>query len=144
MEINFNLASLKIVYEPLSEYFKKVQENISANIITIKDDKKVVTNFEYIEIITKVQNTLKMIGLFGVVEVLRLTKEGLDNIKEVKYDNEKSVRILQKIDLIYKDINVYLQSLLNGENDQPTKFYEQYQELSLLLNKAVNISNLLV
>ena len=142
MEINFNLASLKIVYEPLSEYFKKVQENISANIITIKDDKKVVTNFEYIEIITKVQNTLKMIGLFGVVEVLRLTKEGLDNIKEVKYDNEKSVRILQKIDLIYKDINVYLQSLLNGENDQPTKFYEQYQELSLLLNKAVNISNL--
>ena len=72
MEINFNVGSLKIVYNPLMEYFKKIQGNVSHNLVLIRDEKKVATNHEAIDLLVKAQGTLKMIGLLGLVKVLAL------------------------------------------------------------------------
>ncbi len=62
METNFNVGSLKIVSIPLLDYFQKINKNIKENIELI-NEKKVAVNFESLEIIKKVNGTLKMIGL---------------------------------------------------------------------------------
>ena len=55
MEINFNVGSLKIVYNPLMEYFKKIQNNVAQNLTLIRDEKKVATNHEAIDLLVKAQ-----------------------------------------------------------------------------------------
>lgn len=142
MEINFNVGSLKIVYNPLMEYFKKIQGNVSQNLTLIRDDKKVATNYESIDLLVKAQGTLKMIGLLGIVKVLSLTTEALREVKEVKHDTAKSVAILEVVNHTIRNLVVYLENLLNGEQDQPTKFYEQYSQLANLLGKKVSIKDL--
>ena len=144
MEINFNVGSLKIVYNPLMEYFKKIQNNVSQNLTLIRDEKKVATNHEAVDLLIKAQGTLKMIGLLGLVKVLALNTEALREIKDVKHDTSKSVAILEVVNLTIRNVIVYLENLLNGEQDQPTKFYEQYSQLAELLNKKVSIKDLFV
>lgn len=142
MEINFNVGSLKIVYNPLMEYFKKIQTNVSNNLIIIRDDKKIATNYEAIDLLVKAQGTLKMIGLLGVVKVLSLVTEALREVKEVKHDTIKSIAILEVANVTINNLVVYLDNLLNGEQDQPTKFYEQYSQLASLVGKKVSIKDL--
>lgn len=142
MEINFNVGSLKIVYNPLMEYFKKIQGNVSQNLVLIRDDKKIATNYEAIDLLVKAQGTLKMIGLLGIVKVLSLNTEALREVKEVKHDSTKSVAILEVVNATIRNLVVYLENLLNGEQDQPTKFYEQYSQLANLLGKKVSVKDL--
>lgn len=142
MEINFNVGSLKIVYNPLMEYFKKIQGNVSHNLVLIRDEKKVATNHEAIDLLVKAQGTLKMIGLLGIVKVLSLNTEALREVKEVKHDTAKSVAILEVVNNTIRNLVVYLENLLNGEQDQPTKFYEQYSQLANLLGKKVSVKDL--
>jgi chemotaxis protein histidine kinase CheA len=142
MEINFNLGSLKIVHPPLMDYFKKIQSNVSANLILIRDEKKVATNYEAIELLTKAQGTLKMIGLVGLVNVLQLCTESLKDVKEVKFDTAKNIKVLEACEGIFKNVALYLEILLIGELDQPTKFYTEYAALASLVGKTVSIKDL--
>ena len=142
MDINFNVVSLKIVYAPLMEYFKKIQGNVSQNLIIIRDEKKIATNHEAIDLLSKAQGTLKMIGLLGVVKVLALTNDALREIKDVKHDSSKSVAVLEVVNVIINNVMVYIDNLMNGDQDQPTKFYEQYAQLAKALGKQVSIKDL--
>lgn len=144
METNFNLGSLKIVYNPLMEYFKAIQKNVSDNLVLMRDEKKIASNFEALEILNKVQGTLKMIGLVGLVKVLSLSREALKEVKEIKYESSKSIQILEICDSLFADISIYIQNLLNGEMDQPTKFYSEYSKLAGLIGKDVSIKDLFV
>jgi chemosensory pili system protein ChpA (sensor histidine kinase/response regulator) len=144
METNFNLGSLKIVYNPLMEYFKAIQKNVSDNLVLMRDEKKIASNFEALEILNKVQGTLKMIGLVGLVKVLSLSREALKEVKEIKYESSKSIQILEICDSLFSDISIYIQNLLNGEMDQPTKFYSEYSKLANLIGKEVSIKDLFV
>lgn len=142
MEINFNVGSLKIVYNPLMEYFKKIQTNVSHNLVLIRDEKKVATNYEAIDLLVKAQGTLKMIGLLGIVKVLSLNTEALREVREVKHDTAKSINILETVNATMNDLVVYLEGLLNGQQDQPTKFYALYSQLAKLLNRNCSIKDL--
>lgn len=144
MEANFNLGSLKIVHAPLMEYFKTIQNNVSENLILVRDEKKVATNHEALDIISKVQGTLKMIGLNGLVNVLQLVHEGLKGVKEVKFDSTKNAKILEECESILKNVEFYLQNLLQGEMDQPTKFFDQYSKLAALLGHVVSVKDLFI
>lgn len=144
MEANFNLGSLKIVHAPLMEYFKTIQRNVSENLILVRDEKKVATNHEALDIISKVQGTLKMIGLNGLVNVLQLVHEGLKGVKEVKFDSTKNAKILEECESILKNVEFYLQNLLQGEMDQPTKFFDQYSKLAALLGHVVSVKDLFI
>ena len=59
METNFNIGSLKIVSNPLMEYFKKIHKNISDNIQLVQEQ-KVPVNFESIEILKKVNGSIQL------------------------------------------------------------------------------------
>lgn len=142
MEINFNLGSLQIIHPTLNEYFKSIQANVQSNLVLIRDDKKVATNYEAIDLLGKVQGSLKMIGLSGLVKVLQLCQESLKNVKEVKFDTAKNVKILEACDHTLKNIELYLQNLLAGELNQPTKFFTEYSELATLVGKDVSILDL--
>ena len=142
MEINFNLGSLKIVHTPLMEYFKKIQNNVSTNLVLIRDEKKVATNYEAIELLTKAQGTLKMIGLLGLVKVLQLCTDSLKDVKEVKFDTAKNIKILEACETSIKNVVLYLEILLIGELDQPTKLFTDYSNLAGLVGKKVSIKDL--
>ena len=93
---------------------------------------------------SKAQGTLKMIGLLGLVKVLSLNTEALREIKDVKHDTSKSIALLEVVNNTIRNVVVYLENLLNGEQDQPTKFYEQYAQLAGLMNKKVSIKDLFI
>jgi chemosensory pili system protein ChpA (sensor histidine kinase/response regulator) len=141
METNFNIGSLKIVSNPLMEYFKKIQNNLSDN-IQLVNDKKVPVNFESIEILKKVSGTLKMIGLVGVNKVLSTVSESLELVKSAKYDTAKSLAVLQSSSQIVSSVVFYLENLLKGEQDQPTKFFDEYSTLCKLIGKDAQIKDL--
>lgn len=141
METNFNIGSLKIVSTPLLEYFKKIQNNLSEN-IQLVSDKKVSVNFESIEILKKVNGTLKMIGLVGVNKVLTTVRESLELVKSAKYDTAKSLAVLQASSQIISSVVFYLENLLKGEQDQPTKFFDEYSTICNLIGKESNIKDL--
>lgn len=142
MEINFNLGSLQIVHPALMEYFKKIQANVESNLVLIRDEKKVATNYDDIELLNKVQGSLKMIGLSGLVKVLQLCQESLRNVKEVKYDTAKNIQVLEACDSTLKNVALYLETLLLGEFNQPTKFFNEYSHLASLIGKHVSIKDL--
>lgn len=142
METNFNLGSLKIVYVPLMEYFKNIQENVTKNVVTIKDDKKIVINYDFIKDFKSLQSPLKMIGLLGIVKILEMIKKSIEQLKEGKFDNEKSVLIWQLNQELLKEIDNYLKSLLNGALDEPIKLFKNYKQLSVLIDENVTIKDL--
>ena len=141
METNFNVGSLKIVSIPLLDYFQKINKNIKENIELI-NEKKVAVNFESLEIIKKVNGTLKMIGLVGITKVLMNISEALSKVKENKFDSQKSLAILENSHKSIENIVYYVQNLLNGELDQPNKLYNDYANLSTLINKSHNVKDL--
>lgn len=142
METNFNLGSLKIVYSPLMEYFKQIQNNISDNLILVRDEKKVATNYEYIETLDKVQKSLKMIGLSGVVNVLVLVQEVSRDLKTVKFDTNKSIQVWEELQNTLNLLEGYLKQLLEGNLDEPTKLFSQYEKLANTVQKPVSIKDL--
>ena len=142
METNFNLGSLKIVYSPLMEYFKQIQNNISDNLILVRDEKKVATNYEYIETLDKVQKSLKMIGLSGVVNVLALVQEVSRDLKTVKFDTNKSIQVWEELQNTLNLLEGYLKQLLEGSLDEPTKLFSQYEKLANTIQKPVSIKDL--
>lgn len=141
METNFNIGSLKIVSGPLTDYFKKVQNNINEN-VQVANDRKVPVNFESIEILRKINGTLKMIGLNGVNKVLSAVSEGLEAIKNAKFDSAKTLVVLETSQEIVGNVVFYVDNLLNGELDQPTKFFEQYSSLCKLIGKNHSVKDL--
>jgi chemosensory pili system protein ChpA (sensor histidine kinase/response regulator) len=142
METNFNLGSLKIVQAPLAEYFKSATDNIENNLKLVRDEKKIPTNHDAIDLLVKIQKTLEMIGLRGISKVLSLTEEGLKSVREVKFDSKKNVEILEISLHILKNSTVYIQRLVNSGMDQPTKFYADYAKLCSLLGKEAQIKDL--
>lgn len=142
METNFNLGSLKIVYSPLMEYFKQIQNNISDNLILVRDEKKVATNYEYIDTLDKVQKSLKMIGLSGVVNVLSLVQEVSKDLKSVKFDTNKSIHVWEELQNTLSLLEGYLKQLLEGSLDEPTKLFSQYEKLANTAQKTVSIKDL--
>lgn len=142
MEINFNLGSLQIVHPTLMEYLKEIQANVESNLVLIRDEKKVATNYDGIKLLNKVQGSLKMIGLSGLVKVLQLCQESLNNVKEVKFDTAKNVQILEACGSTLKNVALYLETLLLGELNQPTKFFNEYSYLASLIGKNVSIKEL--
>ena len=141
METNFNIGSLKIVSNPLMEYFKKIHKNISDNIQLVQEQ-KVPVNFESIEVLKKVSGTLKMIGLVGVNKVLYTVSESLESVKAAKYNTTKSLSVLQASLQIVSSVIFYLENLLKGEQDQPTKFFDEYSILCHLIGKESSIKEL--
>lgn len=142
MEINFNLGSLKIVHAPLMEYFKRIQKNVSSNLILMRDEKKIATNYEAIDLLSKTQSSLKMIGLTGLVKVLQLCNESLRNVRDVKFDTQKNIKILEACEKIFNNVELYIEVLLHGEFNQPTKFFTEYSALAELIGKKVTIKEL--
>lgn len=142
METNFNLGSLKIVQPPLMEYFKKSLANVEANLIAVRDEKKIPTNHDAIEILVKVQKTLDMIGLKGLSKVLAITEEGLNAVKEVRFDSKKHTEILEITAQILKNSSSYIQMLVASGTDQPKQFFSDYQKISTILGKDAQIKDL--
>jgi chemosensory pili system protein ChpA (sensor histidine kinase/response regulator) len=142
METNFNLGSLKIVQAPLMEYFKKSLANVEANLIAVRDEKKIPTNHEAIEILVKAQKTLNMIGLKGLSKVLSITEEGLTAVKEVRFDSKKHTEILEVAEKILQNSGLYIQKLVNSGTDQPKQFYNDYHKISFILGKDAQIKDL--
>jgi chemotaxis protein histidine kinase CheA/CheY-like chemotaxis protein len=142
METNFNLGSLKIVQAPLMEYFKKSLANVEANLIAVRDEKKIPTNHEAIEILVKVQKTLDMIGLKGLSKVLSITEEGLNAVKEVRFDSKRHTEILEVTAQIIKNSSLYIQRLVASGTDQPKQFFSDYQKISTILGKDAQIKDL--
>ena len=97
METNFNLGSLKIVSAPLMDYFNQVQKNVNDNLSLMRDERKIPTNYSSIELIAKIEKTLTMIGLNGLGSILLLVKDGLQSVKDVKFDINKNIQILNKV-----------------------------------------------
>ncbi len=142
METNFNLGSLKIVQVSLMEYFKKALENIDSNLILLREERKVPTNHDAIELLSKSQKTLDMIGLKGISRILLLCEEALREVREVRFDSKKTIEILELASQIVKNSSIYLQKLVNTGFDQPTKFFNEYSRMANLLNKEVFIKDL--
>ncbi len=142
METNFNLGSLKIVQGPLMDYFKAVLENAEGNLRLLRDEKKVATNHEGIEHLKKIQKTLDMIGLKGLSKVLSVAEEGLNAVKEVRFDSKKNIEVLELSVQILQNGEKYVKRLVNSGYDQPTKFYPQYARLASLLLIEAQIKDL--
>ena len=142
MEINFNLSSLKIVYGPIVDYLKEAQSNIEQNLNLMKNEGKVPNDYSSINLINKVEKTLKMIGILDLNRILELVEESLNNLKSVKYESEKSIAILT-LDLeIVKAAIFYLTSLLNSQKSQGIKFFDLYKNLANMIGVKVSIKDL--
>ena len=141
METNFNIGSLKIVSAPLMEYFKKIQANLNENIQVI-NDKKIPSNFESIDVLKKVNGTLKMLGLTGVNKVLFSISTALEQVKSARFDTNKSLAVLEASLQITTSIVFYLENLLKGEQDQPTKLFDEYSKINNLLGNKVSVKDL--
>ena len=141
METNFNIGSLKIVSAPLMEYFKKIQANLNENIQVI-NDKKIPSNFESIDVLKKVNGTLKMLGLTGVNKVLFSISTALEQVKSARFDTNKSLAVLEASLQITTSIVFYLENLLKGEQDQPTKLFDEYSKINNLLGNKVYVKDL--
>ncbi len=142
METNFNLGSLKIVSAPLMDYFTQVQKNVNDNLSLMRDERKVPTNYSSIELITKIEKTLTMIGLNGLGSILLLVKDGLQSVKDVKFDTNKNIQILTLSHKILNNASFYIQSLLNGASENTTKFFKDYQDLAKTLDVNISIKDL--
>jgi chemosensory pili system protein ChpA (sensor histidine kinase/response regulator) len=142
MEINFNLSSLKIVYGPIVDYLKEAQLNIEQNLNLMKNDGKVPTDYSSINLINKVEKTLKMIGILDLNKVLELVEKSLIELKNVTYDSQKSIQILELNLEITKAAIFYLDSLLNSQKIQGIKFFNLYKSLANLMDKNVSIKDL--
>ena len=141
MEANFNLGSLKIVYDPLMEYFKTIQSNVNEN-LSLVENKKSVTNYDFINVIGKIQSSLKVIGLFSLVEIFSMIEEVIILEKENKISSNERVNVWKKSSKFLKDIDSYIKQLLESGVDQPLKLFPQYKELADLINKPVTLKNL--
>lgn len=142
MEINFNLSSLKIVYGPIVDYLKEAQSNIEQNLNLMKNEGKVPSDYSSINLINKVEKTLKMIGILDLNKILELVEESLNDLKSVKYESEKSIAILT-LDLeIVKAAIFYLTSLLNSQKSQGIKFFDLYKNLANMIGVKVSIKDL--
>lgn len=142
METNFNLGSLKTIQGPLLEYLNNSEENIVRNIELLKDEKKMPTNHDYVKVMEKLDKTFNMIGLYSLSVVFALCKDALEKVANVTYDTEKHLEILNSVLKIVGNTKVYIKLLSNGANDNPTKFFEDYQSLATLIRKEVSIKDL--
>lgn len=141
MESNFNLGSLKIVQAPLADYFKQATKNIEDNLVLL-GERKPVANYDVIGVISKIQKTLKMIGLFGFSKVLSASEDGLEIMKRNELNIEKQIQLFEMIDLVLKNGALYLKLLANGNSDQPVKFFEYYKKISEITGKEVFVKDL--
>lgn len=141
MEANFNLGSLKIVYNPLMEYFRTIQSNVNEN-LSLVENKKSINNYEFVDIINKVQSTLKMIGLTSLVEVFSMIESVIKLEKENKISSDKRVDVWKTISIFLKDIDGYIKNLLDSGLDQPLKLFPQYKDLANFINKSVTVKDL--
>lgn len=142
METNFNLGSLRTIQGPLLEYLTTSNENIKRNIEIFRDEKKMPTNHDYVKTMEKLDKTFNMIGLHSLSDVFALCGESLDKVASVSYDTDKHVEILSTVLKIVENTEVYIKLLSNGANDNPTKFFEDYQTLASLIRKKVTIKDL--
>lgn len=145
METNFNLGSLKIVYNPLMEYFKNIQSKVIKNIELLKENKdsseNISIDYDTLDLFIKVQASLKMIGLNGLVKVISLNEEAFEYTKGV-VSNEDKLNIFEEIHNNLTTIDYYLKQLIDGEMDQPTKLFDPYKDLATLMKKKVSIKDL--
>lgn len=142
MESNFNLGSLKIVQEHLSNYINSSIDSVSENIRLITVEKKLPTNYESIENLAKSQKTLDMIGLNGLSNVLGLIVEALASVKNVKFDTKKSIEVLKLTQETLEYVNGYLNKIVSTGKDYPTSLYPVYEKLASSLSKSVSIKDL--
>lgn len=142
METNFNLGSLKIVYNPLMEYFKKIQEKVDKNINIINSKGYIEDELDYedLDLFSKVQASLKMIGLNGLVHVLDLNQEAYEYTKGVSVENK--LIIFTKIHQCLVKVDFYMQNLIAGSMDEPTKLFDVYKDLAISIDKEVFINDL--
>lgn len=142
METNFNLGSLKTIQAPLLESLNVAHENVKKNISIFVDEKKIPTEYTAIASMDELEKIFKMIGLSSLAIIFNLNKEALAKVKAIDFDTETNVKVLQAVEKILENSRNYVKSLINGANDQPTKFFDDYQNLASLLRKQVSVKDL--
>lgn len=142
METNFNLGSLKTIQAPLLDYLNSAHDNVKKNIVIFVDEKKMPSNYDSIETMSKLEKTFSMIGLHSLAIIFSLNREALTKVKDVEFDTEKLIKILQSVERVLENSKTYVKSLINGGSEQPTKFYDEYNQLAELIRKKVSIKDL--
>ena len=144
MEASFNLWSLKIIYPTLNNYFKQALENIETNLVLIRDGKKNLTNYESIDFLNKIQKILETTELMNLSRILSVSEEALKAVKELRFDTQKNIEILEIILKILNNSATYIKTLVSTENEQFQfkNFYNDYYSLSKLLEKKADIKDL--
>lgn len=141
MDINFNIAFLKTVSEPLMASIEASILNVQENINLVKNNN--VTNASTLQItaidkIHEAKSVLLMIDLVGVHVILDKTEEVLQKLKDGKL-NKSILNVLQTVHSLLEDTKLYIEQLKNGVLDNPSKLFGHYKSIaSYTSNSAVS------
>lgn len=126
----------------MEDYLDQASKNMEKNIRLLRDEKKIPTEHDGIFLLNKVQKSLRVIGLDGLALTLQLAETGLDQVRDIRFDSNKTIRVLAACQRITVEASSYLKSLTAGAPDQPTTLYPGFEALGLLLNTPVKVEDL--
>lgn len=138
MDINFNVAFLKTVLEPLMTSIECSLINIQENIDAVKDNN--VTNGSLLQInaidkLHEAKNVLKMIDLIGLYVILDKTEQLLKSLKEGKL-NKDILGVLQVSKNFLEEVKIYIDQLKLGNLDNPNKLFVHYKLIMKYLGSS--------
>lgn len=144
MDINFNIGFLKTVRQPIFESLNAALQNIKENHTLVKEGKTSVggtLNTGSLEFLHKAKGALHMIDLPGVVYVLQQAEDVQKKIKENALNNQL-LNAFAELESSIANVILYVEQLCDGELDNPSKLFQNYEALGNLLGQEINPKDL--
>lgn len=134
MRVNFNIGSFKIIYVHMEEHIKQALSSLRVARAALEQG-KTNSDYAYVEHLSKVQKSAKMIGLDGVSLVLEVVQDLANEMTVERIVGDDAVRAVVVIEKAVNLMSFYLNGLSTGSFDEPLRFYAVYSEMSDILDR---------